>query len=294
MSHKTDAYTKITDQILAALERGVAPWVRPWTGIDAHNGATGHVYKGINIWSTQASGHLDPRWYTFKQLEGFGRSHVRKGEHGTKITRWIFPDREADDGDGETTTRSAPILRLYVVFNFAQIEWDPAHRPADLPTYARPEGEPLHARATCDAYHARSGVSYREGGGRAYYNSGTDSITVPPAGSFNDWSAYYATRFHEMAHSTGHASRLKRSLANRFGSEAYAAEELVAELAAAFLAGDHKLDGHLQHAEYIGNWIRVLKGDPKAIFTAARLAREAAALITAAASPAAQDVQAAA
>ena len=123
---------------------------------------------------------------------------------------------------------------------------------------------------------AESGADLRYGGIRASYDPREDLIRIPEAARFNTPADYWATVLHELGHWSGHESRLGRDLTGMFGSDSYAAEELVAELAAAFLCADLGVPGKLQHAEYIGAWVKVLKGDKRAIFTAARLAQEAA------------------
>lgn len=293
-SSRPDLYAEVTDRIIAALEAGTAPWVRPWStntdGAAQRNGASGHVYKGINTVLTAMAGFASARWYTFAQAKALG-GHVRKGEHGTKIAFWKFveakgADHEGEDGSevegGESNAagrRTIPILRCYVVFNAEQFEWPSGSAHAVV------EHEPVggehdsHDRAA--ALVAASGATVVHQGVRACYQPTADRIVMPAPSRFEDAAAYDATLLHELAHWTGHASRLDRNLSGRFGSDSYAAEELVAELAAAFLCADLGIDGRLQHAEYIGSWLRVLRGDKRAIFTASRLAQQAADFLTA-------------
>lgn len=274
---KVDAYQQITDAIVTALERGTVPWIRPWTGHKPHNGATGHIYAGINAILTGCAPYPDPRWYTFKQVQAFGSSHVRKGERGTRIVRWIFLD-PAEDAAPDAKRRP-PILKVYVVFNHAQVEWDPSHKPADLPTPDAHAWDRYHAAENAiSAYHDTTKIPVVTALGASYAPS-ADRISMPDRARFPEPGAYYATHLHEIAHSTGHPLRLARKLDARFGSEAYAAEELIAELSAAFLCADLRVDGHLQHDSYIASWIRVLRSDKRAIFTAAKHAREAVAYV---------------
>ena len=273
--------TTVTERIVAALEGGVAPWVCPWdrSGGKTRNGTSGHVYRGVNVILTAMSGFGDPRWFTYRQAQQLG-GQVRRGEKGTPVVYWQFVDRRAADGDheGDDTptgrTSRVPVARSYTVFNHEQVAWKPGS-----PMAAKHEAEPVvveawqrAARSLVEAY----GADIRHGGTRAYYSPSDDYIRVPERSRFASAADYQGTVLHEMAHWTGHGSRLGRSLTGRFGSEAYAAEELVAELAAAFMSADLGVPGKLQHAEYIGNWITLLGKDTKAIFTAARLAQDAA------------------
>lgn len=280
-----DLYAEVTDRIVAALEQGVAPWVCPWRrdgeGGRPRNGASGHQYRGINILLTGMSGFASCRWYTFKQAKALG-GHVRRGEKGTRITFWRFVNAKSADSDTKSDNndaakgRTIPILKCFTVFNCEQIEWPEGAKHAI--TVLADEGD----HAADDNYEDAAALvdsseaDIRHGGTRAYYNPSDDYIRVPVPSRFDDAGSYHATALHELAHWTGHGSRLARDLTGRFGSEAYAAEELVAELAAAFLCADLGVAGKLQHAEYVGSWIKVLNEDKRAIFTAARMAQEAA------------------
>ena len=272
-------YGEITDRIVAALEQGVAPWVCPWdrSGGRPHNGASGHVYRGINVLLLAMSGYGDARWFTFNQARDLG-GHVRRGERGTRVVFWRFVERATEIDNGETPVRRIPIARSYTVFNTEQIEWpnpNPTQAPAD-PRVSAVEDDLADAHDLV----AASGADIRHGGLRAYYSPKTDRIQVPDPARFATAGDYWATVLHELAHWTGHESRLDRDLSSRFGSDAYGAEELVAELAAAFLCADLSVPGKLQHEEYLGSWLSILRADTKAIFTAARLAQEAADYLT--------------
>lgn len=279
-----DNYQLITDHITAALEelaagtRTIAPWQRPWnaSAAAAHNGHTGHVYRGINLLLIWCSGYADPRWYTFKQVsDNYGASHVRKGEKGTTVTFFQVVSVKDDD---ETTdgkrARRRPLLRTYTVFNHAQIEWEAGREPAAPELKAL---DPAAAHAEAMAALVATGASVEHGGERACYSPSLDAIRMPPVGAFRDEAAYISTRAHETVHWTGHTTRCARDLSGRFGSESYAAEELVAEIGAAFFCADFGLPSQLDenHLPYLASWIKVLRGDKFAIFTAARLAREA-------------------
>lgn len=282
-----DNYQLITDRFIAALEelaagaRELAPWQRPWNASAApHNGHTGHVYRGINLLVVWCSGYADARWYTFRQIaDHYGGSHVRKGEKGTTVTFFQFVATKADDSDAEgKRARRRPILRTYTIFNHAQIEWAAGHEPA-LPAATVVDPAAVHADAL--AALTATGARVEHGGDRACYVPASDTIRLPPVASFHDEAGYVSVRAHETVHWTGHASRRARDLTGRFGSEAYAAEELVAEIGAAFFCADFGLPSMLdaQHVPYVKSWIEVLRDDKFAIWTAARLAREAVGFI---------------
>ena len=277
-------HAEITAAIVAELEQGVAPWVKPWKSGKGgqcmpFNAATNRPYRGVNVltlWAaTIRGGYPLPRWLTFRQAGEIG-GHVRKGEKGTPIVlvkQMTVGDEREDGADdtGQGAAHRVTFLRYFWVFNVAQVEGLPPH------LYAIPEPEPegeRHARA--EAFLAAIDADVRHGGDRACYVPGLDCIMLPPFGAFEGPEHYYATRLHETGHWSGHKSRLDRDLSGRFGSQAYAAEELIAELAAAFLCAELGIEGRLRHVEYIGNWLELLRSDPKAIFTAASRASEAA------------------
>lgn len=279
----SDTYNEVTDRIVAALEQGVAPWVCPWRrdssgdGGRPHNGASGHVYKGINVVLTGMSGFASSRWYTYRQALALG-GQVRRGERGTTVIYWQFIEAKAaadrEDGEG-AKGRKIPVLKSYAVFNAEQITWTPGSKHELVEPATSTDGSDDNYEHVEKAI-ASTGATIEHHGVRAFYTPTGDKVVVPIKSRFDGAAAYYATVMHELGHWTGHESRLARDLKGRFGSESYAAEELVAELAAAFLGADLGVAGHLQHAEYIGSWIKVLKSDKRAIFTASRMAQEAA------------------
>jgi antirestriction protein ArdC len=198
--------------------------------------------------------------------------NVRKGEHGTKVyfvKQLQVHDKGADD---ETATRLVPMLREYTVFN-EQCE----NLPDSVNT-----GKPMRVRnpdardELADAFLGSTGADIREGHGEACYIPSRDFISMPAFAGFKGADHFYSVAFHELTHWTGHKVRLDRDLQNRFGSRIYAAEELIAELGAAFLCAEFGFDGDLRSAGYIGNWIELLKADKRAFFTACSQASKAA------------------
>jgi antirestriction protein ArdC len=270
-----DKCAAVTAQIIDQLDAGIAPWVRPWTttGISdmPTNFATRRTYRGanvLNLWMAQtALGYETAEWMTFKQARDLDAC-VRKGEHGTPVFFVSSLDREEKNAKGEIVEKRIPFWKSFTVFNIAQIDG----LPARLPIAPRPEVERL---ASVEAYLAAVGATVRLGGDRAFYSPATDSITLPRPEQFESVSAFYATSCHEHGHWSGAAHRLAREFGKRFGDNAYAFEELVAELTAAFLCAELEIPGRLQHPEYIANWAAVLRADNKAIWTAGARATEA-------------------
>ncbi len=276
---RADIYQRITDRIAAAIEAGAGTWRMPWhPGADGAaprlpvNAATGKPYRGINtvvLWATaQAEGYPSAVWATYRQWAELG-AQVRKGEQSSPVVFWKISDKDEQE-DGEDDRRSRVFARGYSVFNAAQVDGYAA--PA-LP--ALPEPERI---GRAEAFFAALGADIRHGGNRACYVPSLDQIRMPPFPAFRDAVAYYATLAHEATHLTGHPSRCNRDLRGRFGEEAYAAEELVAELGAAFICADLALapEPRPDHAAYVASWLKVLRGDKRAIFTAAAKAQAAA------------------
>jgi antirestriction protein ArdC len=263
---------------LSELENGAAPWVKPWSATPGknipHNAATGRPYSGCNVvllWLSQGR-FATPRFMTFKQAQSLG-GNVRKGEHG--FTVYFVKPVTAKAKEGEDKGRAFTMLRAYTVFNVDQCENLPAKI---LSPESKPPRNTDERDATMDEFIAATGADYREGfgGDRAFYATGPDYVAMPAFEAFNSAASYYATAFHELAHWTGNDKRLNREFGKRFGDKAYAAEELVAELSAAFLCAEFDVDGELRHAGYIENWIALLKADNRAFFTAASAAQKAA------------------
>jgi len=282
---KTDVYERITQRIVEELERGVRPWLKPWSADHAAGRITkplranGIPYQGINVlmlWGEcVAKGYSAPIWMTFKQaLELNG--HVRKGEKGSLV---VYADRitrtETDADSGQDVERQIPFLKAYTVFNAEQVEGLPERFYAK----AEPRLDPVQRIASADAFFGSLRADIRHGGHRAFYCPSSDHVQMPPFEAFRDAESYYATLAHECTHWTQAKSRLAREFgAKRFGDEGYAMEELVAELGAAFVCADLDLapEPREDHASYIASWLKVLKSDKRAVFTAASHAQRAA------------------
>jgi antirestriction protein ArdC len=267
-----DIYQQITDKIIAALEAGVAPWVKPWATTGAglpRNAVTGRPYSGINTVLLGMSDFSSPLWLTYNQAKEVG-AQVRKGEHGTTVV-FYKPFQVADVNNPEGPEKSIPMLRSFTVFNVWQIDnlpekYTPAPEIVLVDNFADNEqAERLLAKAAI--VHGKS---------KACYIPSADVIWMPNKADFKSMGDYYATGLHELGHWTGNKSRLAREFSGRFGDAAYSMEELVAELNAAYLCAHCGIDGQLQHDSYIAAWLKVLKNDKRAIFTASSAARKAA------------------
>jgi antirestriction protein ArdC len=273
----------ITQAIVERLEAGVRPWIRPWGAAASSKPlrACGTPYRGINtVWlwmAAEAAGHSSPHWLTYRQAQLLG-GQVRKGERGTVAIFYKTYSKEIEDRDtGLVQDEARRVLRSFTVFNASQIEGLP-ERFFPAP---RPLPEPTARDRARDMFFTSISARLRHGGDEAFYEPMADRITMPDPEAFRDLDHYRATLAHELAHWTGHSSRLARSLAGRFGCEAYAVEELIAELAAAMLGAELGLPvAHLDHhASYLASWLKVLKSDSRAILSAAAKAEEACALL---------------
>jgi len=285
-ANRVDIHQDVTDRIIAALEAGRTNWELPWqvTGRDAArptNVASGRPYRGINVVALWAAamkhGYEHGIWGTYKQWADRG-AQVRKGEKATRIV--FFKDvtiREQDPETGEAVRKTVPMAKASAVFNIAQVDgWDV------VPTETRESRvEPVEA---AERFVAGTGAVIEHGGERAFYRASTDTIHMPAPSKFvgtatsGATEAYYGTLLHELTHWTGHETRCNRDLGKRFGEQAYAMEELVAELGSAFLSADLGISPQPRedHAGYIAEWLQVLRNDKRAIFTAASKAAQAA------------------
>ena len=278
-------YEVITQQILEQLEQGVVPWARPWKvdGRAPANLLTRRAYRGINVFLLGLRAASTPWWVTFRQAKQLG-GHVRAGAKSAAVIFWRWAERVAEDSpestDGESISlRRVPVLRYYSVFNLDQVEGvDPARLP-DSGKGALPSVPTADEIVAC---FPRPPAIEHLAQPRAFYRPATDTVTMPLRTAFTTPAGYYTTLFHELAHSTGHSTRLARpgfekNHAAAFGSDAYAKEELVAELGAAFLCGEAGIDPDIPNsAAYIDHWRQKLSGDPRLVVTAAQQAQRAA------------------
>lgn len=273
----------ITAAIVERLEAGARPWVQPWTGaaVSRPLRACGTPYQGINVlwlWmAAEAAGHSSPFWMTYRQAQVLG-GQVRKGERGTvAIFYRSYQAGDADEGDETEGPRTRRVLKSFTVFNACQID--------GLPSRFFPEPQPLPPPTErdhgLDDFFSAVPARIRHSGAEAFYSPVVDQVTMPEPGLFRNLDHYRATLAHELSHWTGHESRLARQMGGRFGTEAYAMEELVAELSSAMLGAELGLPvDHLDHhASYIASWLKVLKSDSRAILTVAAKAEEAASLL---------------
>lgn len=286
MPPKTDVYTKVTETIIEALEKGVRPWHKPWNAEHAAGKITrplrgnGQAYNGINVlmlWSmAMDKGYSAPIWMTFRQAKELGAS-VRKGEKGSPV---VYANKltikDTDTNTGEDIEKKIPFMKGYTVFNVEQIDDLPAHFYASA---EQPKIDETQRHKIAEEFAAATKAEINHGGNRAFYTVDSDRVQMPHFEFFEDSESYYGTLIHELTHWTRHPSRLDRSLGRKkWGDEGYAMEELVAELGSAFLCADLGITPQVRedHASYIGNWLEVLKNDKKAIFAAAAHAQRAA------------------
>ena len=275
-------HQQVADKLIEQIQAGTAPWQKPWVPgqpIMPVNPTTGKRYRGVNVLMLMMEGHSDPRWMTFNQAQKAGYQ-VKRGEHGTPVQFWVFTERvpklDPVTGQPELDARGNPVkvevelekpkVIISRVFNATQIDgipppqmrkgfdWDPLERAEDI--------------------LANSGVSIaHDQADRAYYMPALDAIHLPARDSFPDTEKYYDTAMHEYAHATGHESRLNRDMRHPFGSDAYAREELVAQIASFMLCAEVGIQPDMnRNAAYVGNWVRELKNHPMEICKAAQQA----------------------
>jgi antirestriction protein ArdC len=284
---KKTVYERVTETLIARMEAGVNPWKRPWdpsTGAATvnRNPVTGTVYRGINAILTGCAGFSSPYWLTYKQLTAKGGS-VR-GQSGTLITYWERGTRKGEEGEDPETYA---FLKHYHVFNLDQIDGiTPEALGIDAtPATPRPAFNPIEsAERIVQGFAGCPEIVHK--GTRACYAPSMDLVAMPPRETFRTPAHYYGTLFHELAHSTGHRSRLNRDSLTKlasFGSHEYSREELVAEMGSAFLLAAAGIDGSDlmdNSAAYLASWIKVLKGDSRLALQAAGAAQKAADHIT--------------
>ena len=266
-------YDVITSKILESLDQGTVPWRKPWTAGIPRNATTDRPYHGINTVLLGMTAYADQRWLTYKQAVQLG-GNVHRGERSTMVVFW--KQHTVKDEHDEESTRTIPLLRVYNVFNVAQCDNLTLSGIPDTPTV-----EPIAAAtAIVDGMPNPPSINH-DGGNRAFYRPSNDSIHMPAVNDFHGAGEYHATLFHELSHSTGHATRLDRHDLETgiapFGSEVYSREELVAEFGAAFLCATAGIDNTLDNsASYINGWSKALRADKRLVITAASQGQNAA------------------
>ena len=280
MTHdRTDVYTRITAEIVAAIEAGAGEFKMPWH----HNGtstarpaniASGKGYRGVNVLALWVAAEIarydNGLWGTYRQWQAL-EAQVRKGEHGTTVVLWKETTPAGDDDRADEDGPARRIFaRAFTVFNVAQIDGYQPEAVALLP-----ETERL---AHAEAFIGNLGINTVFGSPNAYYRPATDTVHMPDFGYFHEAAGFYGSWIHECGHGSGAKHRLDRDLSGRFGSAAYAIEEISVELLSGMILADLGIAHHPRpdHAAYVASWLAVLKDDPRAIFTAAGKAQQAA------------------
>lgn len=267
-------YENVTQQVVEMLEEGTRPWETSSLGVLPLR-ACGIPYRGINtliLWSmASVKGYSSPVWLTFKQATALG-GHVRKGEKSSQVVYASAIHKTVETEDGDIQERDIPFLKAYRVFNAEQCD--------NLPEmyYAKPTSKPIAERIDrAEQFIQATGATIRYGGNVACYIPKLDEIRLPEFSAFPIAERFYGCLSHELSHWTGAEPRLNRQLANAFGSEAYAFEELIAELSSAFVCATLEITSEppAENAAYLASWLKVLKADSKAIFKVASYAQKA-------------------
>lgn len=283
IKERFDIHQHLTDRIVAAIEAGAGKWQMPWHrgsgGRHPVNVASANKYRGVNVlglWvEAQVNGFSSHLWGTFRQWADKGAT-VRKGQKASYVV--FYKEIEIDaDAEGETSSRRRLFARATPVFNADQVDG------FGVPTVPISIDE----LPNVEDFIADTGATVIHGGGRACFIPKLDEIHIPLRTSFvgsatsTATEAYYSTLLHELTHWTAPSHRCNRDLSGRFGGEAYAMEELVAELGSAFLCAELgiTIEPRADHAQYLAHWLTVLKADKRAIFTASSKASEAAAFL---------------
>lgn len=293
---KFDLHQHVTDRIIAALEAGTAPWLKPWANAGSHlalprNAVSNRYYNGVNVlllWLAAAEkGYRQSKWITMKAANELG-GHVRKGEKATLVVNYNPVEKEKLDKDGNVVLDDEgnpemerfSFITTHYLFNIEQCENLPAQY---YETIGEAESKPeVQYREFAEIRQIIEGIDLKveiKPSNRAYYRPSTDVVVMPEMKQFKSEADFYSVLLHEMTHSTGHKNRLDRegitSGNAKFGNDIYAFEELVAEMGGAFLCAHLGFDTVPQNASYIASWIKVLKEDKRAIFRASGKAREA-------------------
>lgn len=277
MKNKMDVYQQVTDQVLGLMESEGSNWTRPWAAGSQHNPQTGTHYRGINVLllgiAKHKNGFASDAWSTFKGWQAMGGKIV-KGSKATHIIFYKVFEKTTPQANGLDLIENFPVLRSYCVFNHDQVT------DVELPKVEIGNGEQIKS---VDSYIESLGANVKFGGDRACYIPSLDQINMPELNTFRGLptstatESFYSTFFHELTHWTKTDARCRRGQSKGFGSESYAAEELVAELGAAFQCAKHGISSapRADHAKYLNGWIKELKDNKRAIFKASTAAQKA-------------------
>lgn len=283
MSKKNDYAKKMVEGIIEAVENGAKlPWQQTWSAGDVpRNALTGRAYRGINVWltliRTMVFGYTSNRWLTMKQANAAG-GRIKKGEKPTWIVFWKERRFTDKDDDGEETTKTYMMMRVYKVWNVDQCQDLDENK---LKKSAIQTNEGINPIEACESIVAGYKNPPKRAAGQPSYRPSSDTVRMPAMNRFDSSESYYSTLFHELAHSTGHETRLKRASVTGpvwFGSETYSREELVAEMSAAMLCGHAGIDNEAttnNTTAYLQGWVKALKEDPNALVDAAQAAQKA-------------------
>lgn len=274
---RTDVYEQITAALIASIEEGTGKFEMPWHAMSSPvNAANRKLYRGINIlmlWANaRKHSYSSNEWATYRQWNELG-AQVRKGERSAIVVLWKFFDSETEEQQedlDDAPARPRCFARAYHVFNAAQVDGYQAKPEKQLP-----ESERI---AQADAFFNAIPATIQYGGDRAYYSPAGDYIQMPPFAQFKSAEKYVSVLCHELSHWSGARGRLNRDLAGRFGDASYAMEEMCAQISASFLCADLQIRSEPSAADaaYVQSWLRILRDDRRAIFTAASKAQEAA------------------
>lgn len=279
-------YEQVNERIIELLEKGVAPWRKPWKNeagkIEvAKNFISKKPYRGCNFFMLNNMGYESPYWLTFQQAKQKG-GNIRKGEKGTIIIFWKALSINEQNDKGETLSKNIPFLKYSYVFNLAQCEnlKVEEEKPVELIAH-----NPIESCESLLAKFPLGMPQVRHEEDRAFYSPSRDYINMPKAGLFGKMEEYYQTLFHESVHATGHKDRLNRKTLtdfHYFGDSNYSQEELVAEMGASYLSAFCGIDNMTiqNSASYLSNWISALRKDNKLILKAASQAQKAVDFLT--------------
>ena len=280
---RLNVYERVTAAVVSAIEAGTVTYRMPWTvrqdkGFSPISVGSGNAYKGLNtlvLWSqAQTKGYSSALWGSFNHWRDLGAT-VRKNEHGSPVVYWgaLGGKQAADSDEGEGTHRTRLFVKYSTVFNADQVDG------LRMPKRFEPKLSHNQRIERAETFFAPL-AEVRDGGNRAYYRPDTpEAIYLPGFDQFAEAEGYYSVAAHETGHYTAHPSRhCNRELGKRFGDSAYAVEELVAELCSAFVMArlELELTPRADHSSYLSSWLKVLKSDTRAIFTAAAQAQRAA------------------